>query len=294
VKALARFGTLAVGAMAFATAALCAPPLAESVLRVPVRSSDSPFFHTDMIEVTVYRPAGDGPFPIAVLSHGSPRTASDRKRGGRVRFESQARAFTAMGFLVVVPTRRGYGDSEGEWAEGYGSCSSPDYYTAGLESARDIAAAVAAAKALPGADAGRVLLVGQSAGGWGSVATSTLSIAGVRGVVNFAGGRGSQGPDTVCNEGELVRAAGRYGKAAKVPHLWIYSANDHYFAPPLVRRMHEAFVAGGAKAELLEVPPYRTDGHLYFSNVAAWTSAVNAFAARTGLVDAARIPAKES
>jgi len=194
----------------------------------------------------------------------------------------------------VVPTRRGYGDSEGEWAEGYGSCNSPDYYTAGLESARDIAAAVAAAKALPGVDAGRVLLVGQSAGGWGSIATSTLSIAGVRGVVNFAGGRGSQAPDTVCNEGELVRAAGRYGKAAKVPQLWIYSANDHYFAPPLVRRMHEAFVAGGGKAELLEVPPYRTDGHLYFGNVSAWTQSVSAFAARAGLVDADRIPAKES
>jgi dienelactone hydrolase len=254
------------------------------VLRVPVRSSDTPFFHTDTIEVTLFRPAGEGPFPIAVISHGSPRVATDRRRGGRVRFVAQSHAFAALGFLVVVPTRRGYGDSEGAWAEDYGRCSSPDYYSAGLESARDIAATVAAAKALPGADANRVLLVGQSAGGFGSVAASTLAIPGVRAVVNFAGGRGSMSPDSVCNEGELVRSMGRYGHASKAPQLWLYSANDHYFGPELAQRMHAAFVAEGGQAELVQTTAYRTDGHMYFGNIDDWMPRVREFASRAGLL----------
>ncbi len=198
-----------------------------------------------------------------------------------MRYEAQARAFAAMGFIVVVPTRRGYGDSEGAWAEDYGPCSSPDYYGAGLESSRDIAATIAAAKALPGADANRIVLVGQSAGGWGSIAASTLDIPGVRAVVNFAGGRGSQSVDSVCNEGELVRATGRYGRASKVPQLWLYSANYHYFNPAIARRMHAAFVAAGGKADLVEAPAWGSDGHLYFRNVADWAPRVRAFLEQT-------------
>jgi len=172
-----------------------------------------------------------------------------------VRFEQQSRAFMAMGYAVVVPTRRGYGDSEGDWAEGYGTCSAPDYYTSGLESARDILAATEAARAIPGLDGKHIVLVGQSAGAFGSVAAATLPVPGLVAVVNFAGGRGSQGDE----------------------QLWIYSANDLYFDPPLARRMHAAFVGAGGRAQLVEVPAFGTDGHLYFRNIADWTPRVKAF-----------------
>jgi hypothetical protein len=122
--------------------------LREDVLRVPVVSGAQ----RDIIEVTVYRPEGPGPFPIAVLSHGSPRSAAERRAEGRQRMPVQSGAFVAMGFAVLVPTRRGYGESGGEWAETYGSCRNPDYHGAGLESARDIRAAVDAVRGEKWAD----------------------------------------------------------------------------------------------------------------------------------------------
>jgi dienelactone hydrolase len=278
-----RLAALAVFAAASA-AAFAAPNLDETVLRVPVASGGL-FARVDAIEVTVFRPEGSGPFPVAVLSHGSPRAASDRRRAGRIRFEAQSRAFLAMGYAVVVPTRRGYGDSEGEWAESYGTCSAPDYYTAGLESARDIAAAVAAARALPGLDGNHVVLVGQSAGGFGSVAASTLALPGVVAVVNFAGGRGSNSPHQVCAEPQLVAAMKRYGDTSRVPQLWIYSPNDQYFGPAVARRMHAAFTHAGGQAEFLEAPAYGADGHGYFGFVSDWRPRVQDFLGRVGKAD---------
>lgn len=278
-KAAVRFAALA--AFALAGAAGAAARLDEIVLRVPVASGVGEAARVAAIDVTVFRPEGRGPFPIVVLSHGSPRSAAERRRAGRVRFEAQSRAFLDMGYAVVVPTRRGYGDSEGDWAETYGSCDSPNYYMAGLESARDILAAASAARALPGLDGDHIVLVGQSAGGFGSVAASTLGVPGLVGIVNFAGGRGSRGPRDVCGEERLVEAMQRYGRSARIPQLWIYSPNDLYFGPELARRMHAAFTASGGRAEFVEAPAVGFDGHGYFSHVADWQPRVRAFLDRT-------------
>ena len=253
--------------------------LDESVIRAPVVRG----VEQASIEVTVFRPEGAGPFPIVVLSHGSPRSAEDRRRQGRQRLVAQSQRFVAMGFAVLVPTRRGYGESGGTWAEAYGTCSSPDYYSAGLETARDLRAAVDAVRGEPWADTRRVVLAGQSAGGFGSVAASSQPFDGLVGVVNFAGGRGSQGPDDVCGEERLVEAMARYGSAARVPELWIYSVNDRFFGPGLARRMHAAFVHSGGRAELIEAPATGLDGHGYFARAMDdWAPRAAAFLQRIG------------
>lgn len=256
-----------------------AAALHESVMRVPVVNGAQQAY----IDVTVFRPEGRGPFPIVVLSHGSPRSAAQRRAEGRLRLVAQSEPFLALGFAVLVPTRRGYGDSGGPWAEGFGSCANPDYYSAGLESARDIRAAVAAVRGEPWADTRRVVLAGQSAGGFGSVAASSTAFDGLVGVINFAGGRGSLAPGRVCGESRLVEAMARYGRAAHVPELWIYSANDRYFEPSLARRMYGAFVAGGGAAEFVMAPPCGVDGHGYFARAMDdWTPRVASFLARIG------------
>ncbi len=290
-KAARRLATLAVAATCAAAGAAGAQKLDESVLRVPVVSGATAPPRVDAIEVTVFRPAGAGPFPLVVLSHGSPRVAADRRRAGRMRYEAQSRAFLAMGYAVAVPTRRGYGDSEGDWAESYGSCHSPDYYAAGLESARDILAAASAVRTLPGIDGRHIVLAGQSAGGWGSVAASALDVPGVVGIVNFAGGRGSQGPHEVCGEERLVEAMARFGRTARVPQLWIYSPNDLYFGPALARRMHAAFVSSGGRAEFVQAPSVGYDGHDYFGSVSDWKPRVQAFLAAAGNRDESLIRA---
>src|SRR5688572_22197088 len=174
------------GAAWDATGAIDSSGFRESAVRAPVVSES----RRDYIDVTIYRPDGAGPFPLLVLNHGSPRDAASRRSDGRQRLERQSRPFVAMGFAVLVPTRRGYGESDGDWAETYGACANPDYYRAGLESARDIRAAVDAVRGEPWVDATRVVLAGQSAGGFGSVAASSSSFPGLIAVVNFAGGRG--------------------------------------------------------------------------------------------------------
>lgn len=256
-----------------------AAPTHESVIRVPVVSGVEQAY----IEVTVFRPEGRGPFPVLVLSHGSPRSAAARREGGRQRMVAQSERFVAMGFAVLVPTRRGYGESGGEWAEAYGRCSAPDYYAAGLETARDLRAAVDAVRGEHWADTARVVLAGQSAGGFGSVAAASGPFEGLVGVVNFAGGRGSLAPGEVCGEDHLVEAMARYGSGTRVPGLWIYSRNDHFFGPALARRMHAAFTGSGARAEFVEAPAIGLDGHGYFARAMDdWAPRVEAFLARIG------------
>ena len=271
---------------AFLAALLLALPLGaqaarldESVLRVPVVSGVEQAY----IDVTVYKPRGAGPFPVVVLSHGSPRSAEDRRAAGRQRLVAQSEQFVQMGFAVLVPTRRGYGENGGRWAETYGSCKEPDYHAAGLETARDLRAAVDAVRGEAWADTRRVVLAGQSAGGFGSVAAAATDFPGIVGVVNFAGGRGSRGPNDVCGEARLVEAMSRYGATARAPELWIYSENDLFFPPALARRMHAAFVAAGGDAEFVEAPATGLDGHGYFARaVHDWAPRVEAFLRRIG------------
>lgn len=266
-------------ALVAAFAAPASAGVSETVIKAPVIAG----LEQAYIDVTVFRPQGRGPFPLVVLSHGSPRSAEARRAEGRQRMAAQAERFVALGFAVLVPTRRGYGESGGQWAETYGPCANPDYYNAGLETARDLRAAVDAVRGEKWADDGRIVLAGQSAGGFGSVAAASQSFKGLVAVVNFAGGRGSLGPDQVCGEERLVEAMSRYGRNATAPTLFIYSANDRFFGPALARRMHAAFNASGAAAEFVEAPPTGLDGHGYFARrMDDWAPRVEDFLRRVG------------
>jgi dienelactone hydrolase len=271
---------LAAALLALALPALASPsPPEEKVMRVPVGNGAQAV----TILVTVYRPPGAGPFPLVVLSHGSPRAPEDRRKEARQRLASQSRPFLDMGFAVAVPTRRGFGESGGTFAENFGSCSNPDYYSAGLEAARDLRATVDALRGETWIDTRHIVLAGQSAGAFGSVAASSTNFEGLVGVINFAGGRGSLRPDHVCSESRLVEAMSRYGNAARVPELWIYSANDRYFGPALARRMHKAFVDSGGAAEFVEAPATGLDGHAYFARAMDdWSPRVESFLQRIG------------
>jgi dienelactone hydrolase len=268
-----RFALLA---LAFVLAAL-----ASDAAAAQERAAVSVDVEGTAIDVYYYRPTGAGPFPLLVLSHGSPRSGEDRANFGAGTLARQAQAYARSGVAVIVPIRRGYG-GRGEWAEGYGKCARADYYDAGLAGARDIEAAVGAFSKRPEIDASRIALMGVSAGGWASLAAATRG--GVRAVVNFAGGRGSQGPDEVCAEDQLVSAAASYGGASRVPELWIYSQNDHFFGPALAKRMHDAFTAAGGRAAFITAPPYGADGHKYFNAVDSWKPGVDRFLRQAGFL----------
>jgi dienelactone hydrolase len=213
--------------------------------------------------VNLFRPRGDGPFPLAIVNHGSPG------RNGRAdmavpTFNLLSRWLMERGRAVALPLRRGYGAVGGRWDEDIGRCDHPDYVQAGLATAEDIAAVLAALRRRPFVRPDKVLVLGQSAGGWGTLALASQNPKGIAGYVNFAGGRGghrNQVPNANCSPDALVSAAAQFGRTARQPSLWLYAENDSYFSPALARRMHQAFTRAGGTAELHLLPAIGDDGH---------------------------------
>src|SRR6201995_1427814 len=75
------------------------------------------------LEAIVVRPDDGQPHPLALLNHGSPRDAEDRPKMSPYGRWAEAVAFARRGWVAVAFLRRGYGRSQGEWAETYGACS---------------------------------------------------------------------------------------------------------------------------------------------------------------------------
>jgi dienelactone hydrolase len=272
---------------------LCARPAAPAVIEDVVTIPLPPAARWPYLVATVLRPEGDGPFPVAVISHGSPAGAAERARMGRYLAPAASREFLRRGFMVLLPMRRGYGDTGGPWAEHYASCAAPDYTRAGEEAALDLLAAIDYLRALPQADVERVLLVGQSAGGFASLAAASQDPPGLRAVLNFAGGRGGNPrtrPGEPCGVEPMARTLAQFAQGIRVPALWHYAENDQFFGPVVVRRWYAAFEQAGAPGRLVMQPPFGRDGHALFSAAAGvrlWAPVVDEFLREAGLAYAA-------
>jgi dienelactone hydrolase len=250
-------------------------------LRLPVASAGP-----NGLQALLVRPKEPGRYPLLLLSHGSPRTASDRPTMSPSAMLPQALEFARRGFAAVVVMRRGYGGSGGGWAEDYGSCADPDYVGAGTASASDLKAAIALLSMRPDIDSSRIVSVGVSAGGFATVALASDPPPGLVAGVSFAGGRGSLKDGEVCRSDRLVEAFGTFGKTARIPMLWVYAENDHFFDPELAVKFKEVFEAGGGKVDLVTAAPFGEDGHFLFSpaGIPAWAMIVDSFFQHRGLV----------
>jgi dienelactone hydrolase len=128
-----------------------------------------------------------------------------------------------------------------------------------------------------------IIVVGQSAGGWGALALASKNPSGVKAVINFAGGRGGRSydrPNNNCAPDRLVATAHTFGSTARIPTLWLYAINDSYFAPKLSKRMANAFRAAGGRAEYHRLPALGSDGHRLIEMreaVAVWAPIVQEF-----------------
>ena len=123
------------------------------------------------LETRICRPGTASPAPILVLNHGAPAGGSTREDIRPPECASPAvRWFASRGYLVVLPMRRGYGRSGGDWSEDPGPCASPDYLQAARAGAHDIALALAYAQALPGARPDGPVVLGWDTGGLAALA----------------------------------------------------------------------------------------------------------------------------
>ena len=212
----------------------------------------------------ICRAAGGGPAPLVVINHGSPPIASNRAKRKPSSCGEAARFFTTRGYVVAFPLRRGYGETGGKWAEAYGKCDNADYVKGGDATADDIEAAIAHVESLAFVAKGKTIVIGQSAGGWGTLAFARRNPTGVRTYINFAGGRGAKfeepGRYSNCSPDALVAAAAVLAKSSP-PSLWIYTENDLLNPPALSRRLHAAYNDAGGRAEYVLLPPYSNNGH---------------------------------
>jgi dienelactone hydrolase len=229
------------------------------------------------LETTLYKPDGQGPFPVAIINHG--KALGDSRFQSRYRPATAARYFMQRGYAVVVPMRQGFSKSGGTYIGGGCNVGSN-----GRAQAGDVKAVLDYIAAQPWADKNNMVVLGQSHGGWTTLALGAQGYPGVKGLVNFAGGL--RQVDCPAWENGLARAAADYGKLTTLPSLWFYGDNDSYFNTPTYQAMYSEYTAAGGKARLVAFGTFGADAHSMFGSRAGqpiWQPEVTKLLASVGL-----------
>lgn len=229
------------------------------------------------LETTIYKPDGDGPFPVAVVNHG--KAPGDSRFQGRYRPAIAARYFLERGYAVVVPMRQGFSKSSGSYIGGGCNVESN-----GRAQAEDVKAVLDHVVAQSWADKTRIIVLGQSHGGWTTLAFGALDYPGVKALVNFAGGLRQES----CSawESGLARSAAEYAKQTRLPSLWFYGDNDSFFNTATYSAMFEKYRAAGGQAKLIAFGMFGSDSHSMFGSRAGipiWQPEVSKLLSSVGL-----------
>jgi len=212
----------------------------------------------------LFRPSGEGPFPLALIAHASTQNVLRRAQMPQPEYRALAAWLVARGFAVLVPERLGHGATGGKYLEDQGGCDEADYSRAGRATAASIASALSYLRGQSFVRQDGAVIVGHSAGGWGALALARENPQGVAQIIALAPGRGGRAndfPNQVCAPHTLLSSAAEFGKGARVPVTWLVAANDSYFSPAFSRQLADAFRAGGDKVDLHLLPASGSEGH---------------------------------
>jgi dienelactone hydrolase len=262
--------------------------LVEERTFLTVQTNNGPY----RLEALLVRPAKfEGRLPIALITHGKNLKSADNSAIRADIMLPQARDFAARGWLAVAVIRRGYGQSDGvpgvSRGAAYMACENGDLVHGLDVEADDLDGALKAVAARPDADGSRAIVVGQSLGGGAALAFAARRPAGLIAVVNVSGGVWrSKADGSMCEFDGLTAAMATFGARTRVPTLWLYAENDSLFAPDVVARMRDAYVAAGGRADLQMFPPVLHDGHRLFLDFSArvkWLRALDRFLAANHL-----------
>lgn len=229
----------------------------------------------------LYLPAGEGPFPVLLYAHGSAPGALSNEA-----FEAVAPAFTARGWALFAPYRRGQGLSRAAGA--FIGDEIRSARTGGDDAAQarlaallagdhmsDQARAFAWLAGQPFADRRRMGTMGNSFGG--VIALLSAARLPVCAAVDASGGSDSWA-DAPALRALMTDAAVR----ARAPVLFLQAANDHDLAPS--RTLYEAMRRAGRPAELRIYPAFGSsarEGHAFaYRGVALWSGDVLGFLGR--------------
>ncbi|RDU99994.1 dienelactone hydrolase family protein [Trinickia dinghuensis] len=269
-------GRASVAPLDFGTTDYALPSLAgnmnEHIVRIPVDAAG-----TITLEATIYKPDGEGPFPLVVFNHG--KIEGDPRAQPRSRPLSFAREFVRRGYVVVAPNREGFADSGGTYQQ-----EGCDVEKNGVAQAADVKATIAYMSGKSYVDASHMVVAGTSHGGLTTMAYGMNAAQGVRGLINFSGGLRQ---DACAGwQDNLTHAFEQYGESVHVPSLWIYGDNDSVWSPNLTKRMYAGYVEHGARAKMVDFGDYKNDAHRLVvdrDGVRIWWPTVEAFLERIGM-----------
>lgn len=216
-----------------------------------------------LARAVLFRPAGEGPFPLAVIAHATTQNVLRRAQMPQPEYRALAAWLVARGFAVLVPERPGHGGG-GKYLEDQGGCDEADYARSGRATADEIAAALAFMRQQSFIRREGAVVIGHSAGGWGALALAGRDPKDLAAIVVLAPGRGGHAndvPNKVCAPHTLIAAASQFGKEARVKVTWLVAANDSYFSPAFSKQLADAFRAGGGKADFQVLPAHGGEGH---------------------------------
>jgi dienelactone hydrolase len=270
-----------------AAPAQLATEINETIVKVPV--TVEPLFggaRTGEMLITHFKPPGNGPFPAVLMHHGR---GVDRANPGRWRYINVAQYWTRRGFAVFIPTRLGYGDTGLEPdPEFTGPCNSKRYDVAAAAVVVQSKAGLDYASQQPWVDKNKMIVMGQSMGGFTTILTMGQKYPGVIAGINFAGGAGGDpillrgNPCSPFMLGSLFGSAGKFNQGS-TPMLWIYSENDLYWGPSLPKKWFDAYTEAGGKAQFTQFPPIGADGHsLINTGFGLWRPIVDQFISSLG------------
>jgi pimeloyl-ACP methyl ester carboxylesterase len=213
--------------------------------------------------------------------------------------------FVSRGYTLVVPMRRGRGESGGAYGEECGTWSGnctvgeeTALFGSGLAEAEADTSAVidqvVLGRLIP--RDGKILFSGISRGGFLSLVMAARRPDLAKGVVNFVGGWFSVRDDYAAelNQARLKLQTDRLASLAKevrVPTLWIYAARDPFYSGGVTRQFFDAFTAAGGKGEYLFVESHTLpSGHAVATDATLWRPSAETFLA--GLPAPAPSPAR--
>ena len=241
--------------------------LRESVAKIDVTLTDLySRTETKPLVITVFRPIGEGRHPLIIINHGRPATESQFKEMGRQRFHSVSRFFAAQGFVVMVPTRVGYGETHSAFdPEGYGnSCANVQLKAREEAVYRQVMATLEFAKKQDYVDASKWLVAGQSVGGFTSITVANRAPDNLLGAINFSGGYGGDPVNrkgNSCSPHAWERILSQTIPSKRIPTLWLYWSNDFYFGAETPKKWFKAFQDSGGSGKFIQFKEIKGDGH---------------------------------
>ena len=234
------------------------------------------------LEVVLFRPLEGERFPLIVVNHGSTGNGSDPSLFDDTFIHKPTTLhFVERGWMVAYPQRRGRGQSDGLYDEGFTpnrsgySCDAAIALAGAERALDDIDAATNWLRMRADVDTTRMLVAGTSRGGILSIAYLGRRPDVYLGAINFVGGWLGEG----CGDFAAVnRALFVDGAAFPGRSLWIYAENDSFYSLGHSQSNFDAFTQAGGLGdfEVFQREPGR-NGHFIINDAERWGGAADAY-----------------